>query len=70
MAVYNIYNIYEDEYVAVISSDEGPSDRPDGQININTDGEWAPGSMAELNSYLCDKAVSKWLELKNASGEL
>lgn len=61
---YNIYEIYDEEYVALPSDEEGPFDTPDGQVEIETEGEWIPGSQQDLIVLLADKAIKKFLEKK------
>jgi len=61
MATYNIYTIADNEYVALPADIDRPFDTPDGQVSIDTDGEWIPGSERDLAAALADKALTKWL---------
>ncbi len=61
MTIYYIYEITNDEYVALPADEQGPSDTPDGQIDIDTQDAWIPGSEEDLRVMLAEKAIDKWL---------
>jgi len=66
MTTYYIYEITDQEYVALPSDQDGPFDTPDGQVNIDTDGAWIPGSQQDLAVSLADKALAQWLTSGNS----
>ncbi len=62
MAIYNIYEIVEDEFVAIPADESGPDAIPDGKVEINIKNEWVPGSHQDIRATLMDKALEKWLD--------
>jgi len=57
MAVFKIYELDEDEYVALPAYERGPFDVCDGVIDIDIKGEWIPGSHQDLRASLNRRAV-------------
>jgi len=67
MTGYYIYNICDDEYVAVPVGGPKLYDEADGYVEIDESGAWIPGSQQDLRAALADAALLKYHQQNNKS---